>query len=116
MLFLLFSVLSFADCKNFIARSEIPKAIAMEAGAGAKKCGGGDPCVCFDGIDWETAEYLDGELRNVSAKVDQKAAKKLSDQAKANSDAAAKNSLIFKLKKKELSLEEIQELLLKIIK
>lgn len=51
-----FSALA-ADCKNKIAESEVMKAIALEPGAGAKPCGEGDTCICFDGIDWRWAKY-----------------------------------------------------------
>lgn len=44
-------------CMNFIAESEIQKAISGEPNAGAKQCGPDDPCVCFDGVDWGSAEY-----------------------------------------------------------
>lgn len=47
------------DCMNWIAQSEVQNAINLEPNAGSKVCGGDDACVCFDGIDWETAVYAD---------------------------------------------------------
>lgn len=60
-------------CMNFIAESEIPKAIAMEPGAGAKRCGGNDPCICFDGIDWETVSYQDVQVPDTDKPIYSKA-------------------------------------------
>lgn len=57
-----------ASCINWIAESEIPAALAQQPGAGAKRCGGADPCVCYDGVDFETATYSGGVFGVDSAK------------------------------------------------
>lgn len=57
------------NCTNFIAESEIQKAINMEPGAGAKRCGGADPCVCFDGVKWDEVSYVDIEIDDYSRPV-----------------------------------------------
>jgi len=48
-------------CMNFIPESEAIKAIAMVPNAGQIRCKSlpNEPCLCFDGIDWETAIYKD---------------------------------------------------------
>lgn len=50
-------------CLNFIAESEISKAINLEDGAGSKRCTVDDKCVCFDQItDWSIASYTNGQI------------------------------------------------------
>lgn len=57
LLVLLFSFTSFA-CMNKIPRSEAIKAMSLEPNAGSKTCAElpDDPCYCYDGIDWHSAE------------------------------------------------------------
>lgn len=64
-----FSSYSFAqkECINKIAKSEISKAIAGTPGAGSRKCtkSGLHECICFDGIDWETASFDGSKLSSL---------------------------------------------------
>lgn len=55
-----------AGCINYIAESEIPKAIALKPNAGNKVCGKKDPCICFDGINWKKAKYLKAQKKLVN--------------------------------------------------
>lgn len=48
-------------CQTFVAKSEIPLKIGKVPHGGSAHCGGADPCVCIDGIDWDTAAW-DGNL------------------------------------------------------
>lgn len=89
IIFLLSEVIASAEeCYSFIAESEIKKALALEPNAGAKPCGGSDPCICFQGIDWETAEY-DARGKKLSENPKKKAAKeaRIAAEKKAEADA-----------------------------
>lgn len=57
---IIFSFQSHA-CMNRIPLSEAVKAINLEPNAGSKTCQDlpKEDCVCFDGIEWETAEIVD---------------------------------------------------------
>lgn len=51
-------------CMNSIPKSEAEKAIALVPGAGSKSCKDlpYEDCLCFDGIEWDTAKIEDGAL------------------------------------------------------
>lgn len=114
-LFTILPITAYSQCVNWIAESEIPKAIAMEPGAGAKKCGGSDPCVCFDGVDWETAEYSAKKFSVSAAKVAQKEAREAEKKTKEVSEAAKFAALKEKIKSdtaKEADLREALKFIL----
>lgn len=49
-----------AECSNFIAKSEIAKALALQPNAGAVACSGSEDCVCFDHVkDWSVMTWGD---------------------------------------------------------
>jgi hypothetical protein len=62
-LLIILSLISFNSyaCLNKLPLSEVQKAINLEAGAGAKSCADlpEEDCLCYDGIDWHTAEIKD---------------------------------------------------------
>lgn len=93
LLLLLLTSTGHTECLNKIAESEIPRAINLEPNAGAKRCGGADPCVCFDGVDWETAAYVNGKFSVDSAKVQAKSQRIAELEAKRQARAALEERL-----------------------
>lgn len=83
-LLLIASPISAFACNSFIADSEAPKAILLLPGAGAKLCGGIDPCVCFDGVDFEISDY-----DSVNKRFTLSAAKKSARDTRLAAEAAA---------------------------
>jgi hypothetical protein len=66
---LIFSLLIIAfhqvqACSNSIPMSEVVKAVALEPDAGSKTCADlpQEQCVCYDGIDWNSADLVDNEV------------------------------------------------------
>jgi hypothetical protein len=94
-----------AACLNKIPQSEAIKAIAQEPGAGAKACDGSEPCLCFDGIDWETAEIKAGVLVENAGKraaKDAKIAKEISDNAAREASRKAARDVLKAFKKSDI--------------
>lgn len=94
MKFLVFILVSFqlpiaSACSNFIAKSDIPNAIANQPIS--KKCDVSDPCVCFDGFDWGTAAW-DGTTLSIDPV--KAAAKAAALAAAASSDQAVQTNRI----------------------
>jgi len=97
-------------CDNFIAASEIPKAIALQPGAGGVPCSRLDPCVCFDGVDWETALYANGVFVVDPAKVAAKVARLASEAAAVRALKDAQTARIARLKAAAVDAATITEL------
>lgn len=110
-------------CTSFIAESEIPKAIAMEPNAGAKQCDKSDPCVCFDGIDWETAiwskakgfgfDAVKAEAKTI--RIAREASEKALKDAQVAKDKGDSEAALAKLKSSTASQEEKDKLLIYLI-
>lgn len=112
---LLISLNAHADCMNKIAQSEVADAIALKPGVGAKACGGADPCICFDGIDWRAAKISNGVLSNdaalLAAAQASDAAAASSSSTKAATNAATIATIRAKLAAHTATLADIVELL-----
>src|SRR3990167_3013986 len=72
-----------ADCLNKIAKSEVPDAINGLPGAGAKVCGAADPCICYDGIQFDAAQWDGNSLTVDQAKLAAKQTRKSQEAAAA---------------------------------
>ncbi len=92
-------------CQNLIPISEARKAIALEPHAGSKTCKDlpDEDCLCFDGIDWETAKisFKDGtshkiftvDHEKVAAKESRESLEEITRQVRKAKKEAAKNEL-----------------------
>lgn len=79
----LFSVNANA-CLNKIPLSEARKAVALEPNAGSKPCDGSEPCLCFDGVDFEVVDLVGDKFISNPAKALAKSTRLQADaQAKA---------------------------------
>lgn len=71
-----FSFNSFSECLNKLPQSEVTKALNLEPNAGSISCAQrpNEECICYDGIDWTTAnlqdEYVNG-TPNYSDKINE---------------------------------------------
>lgn len=98
----LFISLPAFSCINRIPESEAIKAIALEPSTPARACLPGEVCLCYDGMDWETAEIIeiDGEKMIVTnqSKHEAKEAKKLAEKSERDAKKTAKASALNALK------------------
>jgi hypothetical protein len=78
-------------CMNWISEANAVKAVALETNVAAG-CKAGEPCLCFDGIDWETAVLVEKRLRTDSVKVAAKAARLNSEQASREAKKSARTT------------------------
>jgi hypothetical protein len=82
----LFSFHSFADCMNHIPESRAAELIAGDPGIVPVTCDmrPADACLCFDGIEWDSAKIENGVLVEDTDKKVAKVAKKQADAAAAD--------------------------------
>jgi len=106
------SSFAFASCLNFISPVEAQKAINKVPNAGAEKC---DPskqkCICFDGIDFEVAELVDGKLQVSKDKVAQKKAEEDAKKTSEQQKKALVSSLKAKAKAGDLTEQEQKQVI-----
>lgn len=95
------------SCNNFIAKSEIPNAIALVPDTGAKACDKKDPCICFDGIIWEAATWDGTTLSNDPDKVNTFKESKRIRKQQAAAKQAEKEAAIISLKEKVNSPDSV---------
>jgi hypothetical protein len=117
--FLAFPLSMAADaCNNFIAESELPKAMALEPGAGGKPCGESDPCICFDGIHWEAAEFNEKtkKLKNDPVKLKAKFDRMAAEEAAAKAAEDAEKALFKKVEDGTASAQEEKQAIKALIK
>jgi hypothetical protein len=112
MLILLYSLLSFG-CMNTIPLSEAVKAVNLEPNAGSKSCKDlpNEPCLCFDGIDWEEVELKNGKFVKSNAKKAAKLARQEAQELERQEKLAERQAVKALKDKETLSNQDVKRAL-----
>lgn len=68
LIILFFSFQNVFSCQNFLPLSEVVKAVNLDAGAGSVTCEQlpQEQCLCYEGINWHTAEIVDNQVDDLT--------------------------------------------------